>query len=662
MDLGSIIALTTIAYKGADLAWNVFQNTLRYSSDSEDLILQLELERFRFQTWARNAGLTEGELSAGLFPIYETVERNLRVIGELFENADHLREQYGLCASQSEVGEPDKVKRFITKMRRSIRASGIKLDVAGNNEDEDESKQQCHPEAGPRAGPGKRLWWGVRDRKQFKKLISDLESHVEKLNKLLTETQQRSVEEDRKRIDIVFVGNANDDTSLQLIREALGQEPETSSIRALVERKALSDGQSLSSRSSPRALTPLTLNDFCFPVGFQSQGRFMAKSTKSGEYVLLERKAYDRDISMQDKQVLAARLNRLVLLLSGVKSLEFRTPRAIGFVHDPGNLCWWIIFEFPGASITGAPRGTVSTQPVSLLALLESKLRPALQTRLHLASTLATTFSELYGSSWLHKNIRSENILFPYLYEKKQRNSNNKDEPSPLDNYTDIPSLLSSPLVAGFNYSRQETEAQTIDKNQFHDDIRPVIYRHPSYQGEAAQGYRIGYDVYSFGLVLAEIAWWVPLASFLDARASNGSVVTSQLSSSSPLLSSSSVLSQDRSLTSTSTTATTSPRLSSTMKRFHRPEALELQRRVCSRADRELAFRVGTTYFDVVKWCLGYADRHNDVDGTVINATAIVAPALDANAAAVEDCDDWHPALEFYNRVVVPLRRIANMD
>ncbi|OJD23114.1 hypothetical protein ACJ73_05533 [Blastomyces percursus] len=344
LDPGAIIALTLLAYQGADHAWHIFQNTLHYASDSEDLILQLELERF--QTWAKNAGLEEGELSPGLLPVNEIVERTLKVIGQLFVNADELRERYGLCASQSEVLEPDKVKRFIIKMRKSLRASGIKLDVRGESEEIDGNEQSHASEAGRPVGRAKRLRWGVRDRKQFQRLITDLELHVEKLTQLLSETQQ-SLIEDRKRIDIVFVGNANDDGSLQWVRDALGQEPQTSSIRALVERKALADGRPVTTRTGPAALSPLTLNDFSIPAGYQRQRRCIAKNIQSNEYVLLEKKSYDSEISIQDKQILTMRVNRLFLLLNARKSPNFLTLQAIGLIHDPANLCRWIVFKFP---------------------------------------------------------------------------------------------------------------------------------------------------------------------------------------------------------------------------------------------------------------------------------------------------------------------------
>ncbi|KAI9858398.1 MAG: hypothetical protein M1813_007502 [Trichoglossum hirsutum] len=596
LDPGSIIALTTVAYHSATIAWEKFRDTLHYSSDSEDLILQLELERFRFQTWARNAGLTEGTLSSGLLPIYETVERQLHSIGGLFQDADQLRDRYGLSASQSKELEVDKVKQFVAKMRKSIRASGIKLDTSDT---EELGKNEEQGEEATQVSSWKRIQWGVRDRSRFQELISSLESHIQKLNQLLTETQQRSAREDWKRINIVVVGSVQDKGSLQLIRDAVQLEPESSSIRALIERKAIADDGPLNSRSGAAALNKLNLTDFVLAPGYRSQNRIMARSRASSEgYFLLEKKGYDPDISMQDKQILTARIHRLVLLLSVPKSADFRTLHAIGFIHDPDSFCWWLVFRFPAADSLRISLSAATIQPVSLLTLFESKFRPPLEQRLRLASMLTAAFSELYGSSWLHKGIRSNNILFPQICSSEETTS--------LDSFCDI----SSPLVSGFTYSRQETEAQTIDKGKFQEDIIPLIYRHPNYQGEVAQGYRIQYDIYSFGLVLVEIAWWVPLVSFLDSGASR----------------------------STGASTPTPVYLSSKMKRFHRIEALELRRRVVARSDRELAFRAGSAYFAAVKWCLSFGDQPGDQG------------------------DEWHPALEFYNRVVVPLRKLANID
>ncbi|PGH27120.1 hypothetical protein AJ80_01076 [Polytolypa hystricis UAMH7299] len=599
LDPGSIIALTTIAYQGANLAWDIFRDTLRYDSDSEDLVLQLELERFRFQTWASNAGLAHGTLTAGLLPIYEIVERQIRLIGELFKDADHLRGHYGLSAAQSEAPETDRLRGFIVKMRKSIRASGIKI----GNPDADELATSEEPaKQVARVNSRRRIQWGVKDRTRFQKLISTLESHVEKLNQLLTETQQRSTKEDSERINILIVDSVNDEDSLQLVREAVQQKPEYTSIRTLVERKAISDKESLNARSGFAALRPLDLADITLPPRCETETRFIATPRHCPEqYLLFEKKRYESDLTLQDRLVLTSRIHRLVHLLSSTKSADFHTLQAIGYIHDPDNLCWWLVFKLPVTLGVERPPVTAINYPTSLLDLLHSEFRPPLEQRIHLASTIATTLSELYGASWLHKGIRSDNILFHHIHAKQNAK------------LTSSAFSISSPFIAGFNYSRQDTEARTIEKNRYHTDLSISAYRHPDYQGEAAQGYNIGHDIYSFGLLLAEIAWWTPLSTFLDAEVSKTS----------------------RATTTTSPVLVT---LSSKMEVFQRPEALELQRRVTSRADRELPFRIGSTYHDVVKWCLSFSTQLRD--------------------ASIRE--DWHPALEFYNQAVVPLRKLAN--
>ncbi|KAK2779354.1 hypothetical protein FQN53_001424 [Emmonsiellopsis sp. PD_33] len=175
LDPGSIIALATVDCQTANLAWDVFRDILHYYFDSEDSILQLKLKCFHFQTWARNSGLTECKLSNGLLLIYETVERTLHLTSQLFENAGQLRGRYGLsiAMSNSAADKPDKISDASIEEKISKR---------------------------------KRLRWAVHDKQQFRKLMSDLESYVENLNQLLTETRRVSLGDDQKSIKIVFMG------------------------------------------------------------------------------------------------------------------------------------------------------------------------------------------------------------------------------------------------------------------------------------------------------------------------------------------------------------------------------------------------------------------------------------------------------------------------
>lgn len=66
------------------------------------------------------------------------------------------------------------------------------------------------------------------------------------------------------------------------------------------------------------------------------------------------------------------------------------------------------------------------------------------------------------------------------------------------------------------------------------------------------------------------------------------------------------------------------------MRHFQEAEARELKRRVDMRVEHEVAYRVGTKYKDAVEWCL-------DLKGPVT-------------------------AIDFYNRVAIPLEELATQE
>jgi hypothetical protein len=223
-------------------------------------------------------------------------------------------------------------------------------------------------------------------------------------------------------------------------------------------------------------------------------------------------------------------------------------------------------------------------QPLSLRKVYHLPFK-----RYQLAKKVAHTLAKLYGSDWMHKSITSDNIIFPQIYDENQSVSFR---------------AISSALIQGFCYSRQHTEFQTLDQGMVLKDLESAIYRHPNYQDVATSRYKIQYDIYSFGLVLFEIALWTPMISMLAAVPRQGGNAEVQLSPE--------------------------------MKYFDQFEALELKRRVMFRVDSELAFRVGTRYCEIVRWC------------------------LDFSQSDFNDDQAWQAGVEFYNNVVTPLEEISN--
>ncbi|KAL2194987.1 prion-inhibition and propagation-domain-containing protein [Corynascus similis CBS 632.67] len=651
MDPDAYITITHFAFQAACIAVKTFQNGLRFSKDAEKLVLSLELERFRLHIWGENAGLAppEGEppaLHRRLLPICEILKNHLEQIQCLVNDADGLSNRYGLLPTQDAPTDSAVVQQLVNRMQQSIQLSRIKVAMRNSEKKVEGTTEGVNEHLAAQAALGpddhglsdvsrnrtstwKRVRWAVRDLDKFDKLVKSLADRINKLHDLLSEADQRKSREDNYRVNLVIVGSAVDEESLELIRAAVRSEPDTSQVRTAVERKALTVGHDLAPDLSQShhivRIQSLSLSDFILPSGFSNLKRFVTVKTTdsaSGTYYLLERKPFDPSILPVDMALLTSRIQRLVLLLQRNKSPDFRTPHAEGCIRDPANYCWWIVFRFPIQG-TPSPQGPEISQvntrrllkqtrgaPVSLLSLLNpaAKFRPPLEQRFLLASTLCATLSELYLSGWLHKGVRSDNVLFPAAGVMLQ---------PPLHSYTPeaMRHILSAPLICGFDYSRHESEWRTIDRARTSSDVPTALYRHPNYQGDAAEGYRVQYDVYSVGLVLVEIALWIPLASFLDAKKSSSLSLSSQASG---------------------------VELSGEMKLFHSPHATELKRRVMSRVDSELAFRVGSSFCQAVKFCLEFGDIMPD------------AGAVDGGEVGV------HPAMEFYDNVVVPLARLVN--
>lgn len=150
------------------------------------------------------------------------------------------------------------------------------------------------------------------------------------------------------------------------------------------------------------------------------------------------------------------------------------------------------------------------TKVRDLRAMFTTMSTPSLGTRMALASTLADSVFYLHAVAWLHKGIRSNNVVF---IEKSERSGPNDDEKGVIRGSANI---LSSPLLSGFDYSRPDL----MEESTFHNVRSPAhdLYCHPDLLQMKAKRSRKAHDMYSLGIVLIEIAFWQPIESVLDVE------------------------------------------------------------------------------------------------------------------------------------------------
>ncbi|KAI1207427.1 prion-inhibition and propagation-domain-containing protein [Annulohypoxylon truncatum] len=205
--------------------------------------------------------------------------------------------------------------------------------------------------------------------------------------------------------------------------------------------------------------------------------------------IWVEWKGYDENTTTLEYRSVGNRITRLAALLLKHPDTpqELRLPTSLGYVHDPASARFGIVFELPALTETSVPP--------SLYDRFQIVAKPSLTTRLNIARKLVIGLEYIHAMKWLHKGLRSDNILFL--------------APSDRD--------WLSFCLSGFDYSRPANPNEMTElpsDNREHD-----LYRHPDIQFDVPRdgeyGYKEKHDIYSLGVILMEIGLWQPIHQFL---------------------------------------------------------------------------------------------------------------------------------------------------
>jgi hypothetical protein len=237
-----------------------------------------------------------------------------------------------------------------------------------------------------------------------------------------------------------------------------------------------------------------------------------------GQTVWIEWKEYQPlsfTTNEPDPRILKRVQNLAALLQIEPKPVAFRVPHCLGYFDQmaasrallasrPASEQELEIDTEPeqdenfrfGLIFTNPPHVPRTSIPLSLFDLLSSasRPRPSLTSRLALGTALTNCVYYLHSVNWLHKGLRSHNIIFF------------PDELGDVD--------YVSPYLCGFDYarpSRREELTETLPSNPEFD-----IYKHPECQPASGEGYKKSYDIYSLGVILTEIARWCTVVDILD--------------------------------------------------------------------------------------------------------------------------------------------------
>jgi hypothetical protein len=233
--------------------------------------------------------------------------------------------------------------------------------------------------------------------------------------------------------------------------------------------------------------------------------------------VWIEWKEYDyqRPGSLSPPPLIVDRVQKLAALLHhSPKPDAFRVPHCLGYFDNAYRPSTSDVDSDGEEDVTEPRIGFVfekprdegvspDTPPVSLSDLLQSSPKPRITERIRLAYAVANCLLYLHSVNWLHKGLRSHNIVFFPVTSTKEGVKTTKID-------------YSKPYLSGFDFARP---ARADEMTEVPGDVpEHNLYRHPSTQGFGfgpRESFRKTFDIYSFGVVLVELAHWATIDKVL---------------------------------------------------------------------------------------------------------------------------------------------------
>lgn len=564
MDIVGVVAASIQLVQVAGTCLSIVKevrNITLVARDQNAAHFDLLVQAFRFEKWCAVLGIQgmlKGTEQGQDVCRHRMEDRQTRLKGTIksqltldnpklkqltLEALNDMREKFAettkIIAQYAEVSTPDetlpesgssqaprsKRKSVISKLlRKESKPPPSEIDASSV------SSAQSQPSAQSKGGSNvlMRTKWVTSDKSRVEDLLKSIERTNNLLVVLLDPEYQGQIDRqtDMTILDLVGCETLEEATTRPDLK-ALGRIKRWQK----QEQKDNRDGEVVSTYSfmpisspGPRRIPTYQVGDFKRESLPHSEYRTL--TSLEDKRVMVEWKYYKQDHPIRLEQI--TRLAGLVGLLNGNEVVQkFMTLPCRGLVEDPVNSRIGIVFSIEGPS---------SSHLRSLHDWIRNTPVPApLGQRFQLAKDLVTAIHHLHSVDWLHKSIRSDNIVCSWTHDttSKLTSLNSTAKPAAVRNSsrdgkygrpeagsareTQIQALPSFHLV-GWDLSRPDhplelSETLSMSTAGFQSKRDAILlYSHPAIQAqskpEKRYRYRAQFDIYSLGLVLLEIGLW----------------------------------------------------------------------------------------------------------------------------------------------------------
>ena len=488
------------AFAGCIKGFVILSTAHRFDRDRSMLVCLLNIQELQLTEWAREAGLLSNPPALDQRLNQTIVCDVLLQLQSLLLDTEKLQGKYKIATTMANrfVAQGDQQPEDDQSESQDGLRQGVSNDVRGD----------VMYRAGiiqSRNSFPRRLWWAAVDKAKFQEYIDTIRTLTAELWRLFDNFRQKEMSQGLQDVLAHVIGTNDRLDELAAIKDALhnpnsmiehNQPNEALASAAGIRTLIVRGTEAHTAERLPMTLSmnakdsKPTLDSFPIPPPELDTASIEAfkplkystnigLASLKGKAVLVEWK----EMSRQFRGKMIERAQELGVLLSAPKDESFRSLRCEGLARDSDGARIAFIFTLPSQQ---------GGRPIQSLRNMFG-LSPSVTERFRLALQLVQSLKYFHTAGWLHKDLRSENIIFLSL-----------DKPLPLAN----------PVFAGFSFARLDSACAISEQPS--SDPQHDIYRHPDAMGEPSESYTASKDIYSLGTILLEIGEWRSLKSLVE--------------------------------------------------------------------------------------------------------------------------------------------------
>lgn len=492
-----LVSLSVTLFRGCIQALEFLEAASNLGRDADVVRCKLEWEQYRLYQWAERVSLENKPIDR---LNWNLVVNTLKQLEVLLTSTQKLKERYHLDLveldklTMEEPAPPSRKTGFgslLSRLRPDFPLASSRI-IQENNT------------------PAKKLRWAATDKEKVARLVNEIAYFNNHLYSLLEVSDQDSVKSALGTLLRDIISRSNVSSELDVVKQLLGTTnvatPSAVASAASLKQIRLTLGlcnanQPDASKTSAPSMGPKPKLKQLKPNQFRRQASHPPFERELARYkanlVLVEWRFVEKTSDPELKR----RVERLAIFLGSLSDPSFHSLHCFGLLpqdkayqaEDENYDCYGLVFQLA----LPVPESHSSSSPAirSLSALYNGARKPSLNERSQIALAIAETILQLHTSGWLHKGIRSDNILFLDMGDFKWNAGK-----------------ATGPYLAGYDFARPDhgqTEATPS---------RPELelYRHPHAQGPSGSNFRKTFDLFALGCVMLEIGLWTNLQTILE--------------------------------------------------------------------------------------------------------------------------------------------------